>query len=201
MNRMQCIARNWMTAGTLIWVAACSTSQNHVDRAANVDARAYKTYRWVSQDDAQYLSLSNPNTNQPVYNYVKITQRPQAEEQIKQVVEQDLNQQGYTQELSGTPDFFVTYYAPARDKDWISSWTGSTLSFRGAPLVIFPGFDMTKAQQFRPGMAYVVIYDSKTKQPAWTGTIMDAISPEGKVNAPQVTASVNDLLSQVKKPA
>jgi hypothetical protein len=187
--------------GLLILISSCSGKQVDKQRDTNVDTGRYKTYRWVSQDDARYLSLRDPNTNQPVQAWVNVTQRPQTEERVRQVVENDLQQYGYTPQPGGLPDFFVTYYSQARDKEWLSSWTGITLAFQGAPLVIFPNFDMHKAMEFRPGMAYVVIYDAKTKRPAWTGEVIDAISPTGEVNAPVVTARIQELIGKFKSTA
>ncbi len=184
--------------GMMILLSSCAGTTVDTQRDPNVDTQRYKTYRWVSQEDAQYLSLRDPNTNQPVQNWINISQRPQTEQKVRQVVETDLKQYGYTPKYEGLPDFFVTYYSPARDKEWISSWKGMTLAFQGAPLVVYPNFDMKKALEFRPGMAYIVIYDSKTKRPAWTGTVLDAISPKGDVDEPVVTARIQDLIGKFK---
>jgi hypothetical protein len=50
-------------------------------------------------------------------------------------------------------------------------------------------------------MAYVVVYDSKSKRPTWTGEVIDAISPKGEVNAPVVTARIRELIAQFKNTA
>jgi hypothetical protein len=187
--------------GLVVIVSACNEAAVRTQQEKDVRIQNYKTYRWVSQEDSRYLSLRDPNTDQPVQNYVNIRQRPQTEQRVREVVEKDLQQYGYTPQFEGLPDFFITFYSPTRAKGWISSWSGTTLAFQNAPLVMFPNFDMHRALEFRPGMAYVVIYDSKTKRPAWTGTILNAISPEGDVNAPVVTAQIGDLIQKFKAAA
>lgn len=191
-----------MTAIILAFlVSACSEAMIDTQKDPNADTRNYKTYRWVSPDDAKFLNLRNPNTNQPVQAWVNITQRPQTEQRVREIVEQDLQQYGYTPRPEGLPDFFVTFYSPAQNKDWISSWSGMTLAFQGAPLVIYPDFDMHKALEFRPGTAYIVIYDSHSKRPAWTGEVYDAISPQGQVDRQVVTARIQELIAKFKNVA
>ncbi|MFL5812591.1 MAG: DUF4136 domain-containing protein [Bdellovibrionia bacterium] len=195
--------RSWFGAGLGLMLMASSCSQKAIDtqRDANVNTQQYKTFRWLSPDDAKYLNLRDPNTNQPVQAWVNVRQQPVTEQRVRDVIEKDLQQYGYTSQNEGLPDFFVTYYSPARDKEWLSSWSGITLAFQGAPLVIYPNFDMHKALEFRPGMAYVVIYDAKTKRPAWTGEVIDAISPQGEVNRPVVTSQVQELIAKFKNSA
>jgi hypothetical protein len=194
------VSRIWsgFTLSLLLLISSCSQKAIDTQRDKNVDTQHYKTYRWVSQDDARYLSLQDPNTNQPVQAWVKIRTKSDTEERVRDVIERDLQQYGYRPQPEEIPDFFVTYYSPARSKEWLSSWTGITLAFQGAPLVIYPNLDMHKALEFRPGMAYVVIYDSKTKRPAWTGEVIDAISPQGEVNRPVVTARIQELIAKFK---
>jgi hypothetical protein len=182
-------------------MSSCSAPAVDTQRDPNANIQGYHTYRWVSPEDAKYLSLRDPNTNQPVQNWVNIRQRPETEQKVKAVIEQDLQKYGYSPQDAGMPDFFVTFYSPTQAKDWISSWSGITLAFQGAPLVIYPNFDMHKALEFRPGMAYVVVYDSKSKRPTWTGEVIDAISPKGEVNAPVVTARIRELIAQFKNTA
>jgi hypothetical protein len=180
---------------------SCSSSKIDTQRDTNANTQTYHTYRWISQQDAAFLSLRDPNTQQAVQNWVNIRQRPETEQKVRQVVEGDLQKYGYIPQNEGTPDFFVTYYSPTPAKDWISSWSGITLAFQGAPLVIYPNFDMKKALEFRPGSAYVVIYDSRSKRPAWTGEVIGAISSKGEVNRPVVTARVQELIAQFKNTA
>lgn len=187
--------------GMSLLISSCSQSQVSAQRDKNVDTHHYQTYRWVNQDDAKYLSLRDPNTNQPVQSWVNIKQRPETETKVRKIVEKDLNQFGYTEQYEGQPDFFVTFYSLGRDKVWTSSWSGMTLAFQGAPLVIYPDFDMHKALEFRPGMGYVVIYDAKTKRPAWTGTVNNAVGPKGEVDAPAVTARIGELIGEFKNTA
>lgn len=196
-------SQRWLGVATGLLFLACSCSHKATDtqRDTNVNTAQYKTFRWVSQDDAKFLSLRDPNTKEPVQAWVNVRQQPVTEQRVKSVIENDLQQYGYTQQYEGMPDFFVTYYSPARDGNWVSSWTGITLAFHGAPLVIYPNFDMHKALQFRPGTAYVVIYDARTKRPAWTGEVANAISPEGEVNRPVVTARVQELIANFKNSA
>jgi hypothetical protein len=188
-------------SGLMLLLSSCSAPSVDTQRDKNVNTQRYHTYRWVSQQDAAYLSLRDPNTNQPVQNWVNIRQRPETEQKVRNVIETDLQKYGYSPQYEGTPDFFVTFYSPTQAKDWISSWSGITLAFQGAPLVIYPDFDMHKALEFRPGMAYVVIYDSKSKRPAWTGEVIDAISPKGEVNAPVVTSQIQELIARFKSTA
>lgn len=184
-----------------IVASACSQATIDTQRDKNVDTHHYQTYRWITQDDAKFLNLRDPNTTQPVQAWVDVTQRPLTEQRVRAVVEQGLDQFGYTSKPEGLPDFFVTFYSQARDKEWISSWKGITLAFQGAPLVIYPNFDMKKAMEFRPGMAYIVIYDAKTKRPAWTGTIYNAISPKGEVDRQNVTERTQELIGKFKSTA
>jgi hypothetical protein len=186
------------TIGLFLFISSCSNPTVATQQDKNVNIQNYKTYRWISQEDAEYLSLRDPRTNQPVQAWVNVVKKPQTEQRVREVVEQDLNKQNYAPQTTGTPDFFVTFYSQARDKEWLSSWTGITLAFQNAPLVIYPNFDMHKALEFRPGTAYIVVYDAKTKRPAWTGEVIDAISPQGEVNAPVVTARIQELIAKFK---
>lgn len=180
----------------LIALSACSETTTRTSSDKSSHLKSAQTYRWLSPDDAKALNLQNPKTMQPVYNYTTIVQRPEIEEKVRRVVEKDLQDQGYRPDLTGQPDFFVTYYSQAKNKDWISSWSGTTLSFQGAPLVAFPNFDMNKAKEFRPGMAYIVFYDPVTQRPAWSGTIVDALQ-QGQVN-PQIDSRVQELIADFK---
>jgi hypothetical protein len=200
-TRVFCSGLGGSMIAMTLFTFTCSSSKIDTQRDPHANTQNYHTFRWVSQQDAAFLSLRDPNTNQPVQNWVNIRQRPETEQRVRQVVESDLQQYGYIPQNEGTPDFFVTYYSPTQAKDWFCSWSGMTLAFQGAPLVIYPNFDMKKALEFRPGSAYVVIYDSKSKRPAWTGEVIGAISPEGEVNRPVVTARVQELIAQFKNTA
>jgi hypothetical protein len=128
---------------------------------------------------------------------VRIIKRPQTEQKVRQVVEQDLKQFDYIPS-EGEPDFYITFYSPIPDGRWISSWSGYANSSQGTPIAIYPDFQNSTNMQPQPGTAYLVIYDSKTRRPKWTGTVMDAISSQGQVNASIVTPQIEALIAEFK---
>lgn len=177
--------------------SACSSVLSQKDPTAPMEQ--YKTYRWVNQSDAKNLNLENPNVEY-MTGSTKVTQNPGLEKRIRPVIDQRFEQDGYHQLQTGTPDFFVSYYGKAKDRDWVSTWTGNTLTENNVPIVIFPGFNRRFANKYQEGTVYLVIYDAHSKSPAWSGNINRSdFGPD--FGGSQTVAAVDQLVDQFKQDA
>jgi hypothetical protein len=183
----------------LLSTFGCSSSPVGSMRDTSVDLSKYHTYAWVTQSASIQLRLSDPNVDYTILNWIRIRQRPDLESQIKPVVDQDLQKNGFFPALGDQkPDFYVTYYAKAKDEDWISTWTGITPGVN-APVIVFPNFDRAKDFQHVDGMVYLTFYGADSKKPIWTGRAnTEAFGPNRE---PAIEAAVNQLVDEFKKAA
>jgi hypothetical protein len=104
--------------------------------------------------------------------------------------------------INEKPDFYVTYYGKARDRDWISTWSGRTPTKNRVPVVIFPNYDETAipALQHQEGLVYFVVYDAKTRMPAWSGAISQS-DPNPDFSSPQTEAAIDKLIDEFRNSA
>lgn len=174
-------------------VSACASGPD-VRKDTGVDLAGYHTFRWLSESEARELRLADPVIDGPTSEPVRIITRPALEERLRPLIEARLNAEGFRASNDGNPDFFVTFYGKSKDDDWVSSWSGSTPALVHVPLVVFPHYDSSGARDFREGVVYLVIYDSHTKKPAWTGSIYRRKYPEGAFSA-----EVDDLVSAFRR--
>jgi hypothetical protein len=173
-------------------VSGCATTPIHSTNDPKVDISNYRTFKWLTQADAEALELENP-TFEHLAGTVRVVSLPELNDKIRPLVIRDLEKNGYEESTQGIPDFYVTYYAKRKDEDWLSSWNGTTLSINNVPVVMFPGFERTKTREFRDGMVYLTFYDSKTKRPSWNVSFFsDRIGPSP--DTPQIASVVEQLV-------
>jgi hypothetical protein len=194
---MKSIAGGILLLSSLSLLAGgCSTMGVDSKRDTRIDVSRYKTYQWVTNSEARQLNLDNPKQIDYMTGFAKLKQRKDVEPQLKGSIDQELKRQGYS-EVSGSPDFYVTYFGKAKDQDWISTWSGSVPSIGNIPLIMYPGFNQTVARTYRDGDLLLVFYDAKTKSPAWTGVMSGALSKQ-QVNLGTVTADLGQLVGEFK---
>lgn len=181
----------------ILW-GGCSSPTGSM-RDHSVDLSKYHTYAWLNQDASIRLRLSDPNTDYVIMKWIKVTQRPELEAQVRPVIEKNLQKNGFFPALGNQkPDFYVTFYAKAKDEDWVSTWTGITPGVN-APVIIFPDYDRSKDYQYVDGMVYLTFYDSESKKPVWSGRANTAAF--GPAREPAIEAAVNQLVEEFKKAA
>lgn len=191
-------------AAVSIWVFAvlslvgCTQPGAKTQSDEAVNLRNYRTYAWLTQDDARRLRLSDPKFDY-MSGEVRVTQRPEVEEKLKKVIEQDLQAKGYKPTNAPNPDFYVTYYGRAKNQDWVSTWKGATPAINNVPIVAYPHLSQAEAYQYRDGTLLLVLYDPRTARSAWTGSIYHALD-EKNLNEAAATVSINDLLAQLPGP-
>lgn len=66
--------------------------------------------------------------------------------------------------------------------------------------MIFPDYSKTSAFTYTEGVVYLTFYDSKTRKPSWTGSVVDS-NYGADFNEPQVQTAVNELTDAFKKSA
>jgi hypothetical protein len=186
-------------AVSAVLACACSTGPVSSYKDTSAPLASYHTFQWLTQADADRLKLQNPKFDY-LAGTARIVRRPELEARVRPEIEKRLEKDGFEASVGGTPDFYVTYYGKAKDEDWVSSWQGATLTINNVPVVIFPNFNQDYAYQFREGIIYLVIYDPKTRKPAWTGKLQsEKFGPH--FESPEITAAVDQLADNFKASA
>jgi hypothetical protein len=176
----------------------CSSPSTQTQRDSSVPISSYRLYQWIGQDEAKKLNLKDPNVNY-MASQVKVERRPGVEPQIRNEVEENLQENGFRPVPPGEqPDFYVTYYIRERDQTWVSTWEGKTPAFNDTPLVVFPGLSRNQAYQYRDGTLVLVAYDPKTKLPAWNGSALSLMTPEG-FDTKKAKADLHNLIQELRK--
>ena len=176
----------------------CSSSALSA-KDSSTDLSKYRTYKWITESDADYLNLHNPNYKFPVA-YMTVERKPEIEEKVRDRVEADLDNRGFTEATTESPDFYVTYYGKARDQNWVTSWSGRTPNIADVPIVIFPDLNPSQARDHIDGTVYLVFYDARTKRAAWTGRFRNSdFGPE--INDSEITSAVDELVSEFQSAA
>lgn len=191
------VLRVGVLCALLTGFTACSTGEIESQKDPNVDMARYRTYAWLTQEDAKQLDLENPKIDY-IAGAVRVVQKPEIEQKIRDVVETDLRKQGFQPAQSGNPDFYVTFYGKAKNEDWVSSWHGFTAGVQNIPIVMYPDLERASAFRYQEGTLLVVFYDPKTRRPAWTGSIFGVLSGQA-VNEAQVATSLKLLIQDFKK--
>jgi hypothetical protein len=182
---------------SLLVLSSCAGSPvtSSTDKTANLSQ--YKTYQWVGQSEAAALSLERPHFRYES-SLVKVNTRPDIDEKLKPMIEEQLREAGYVKSTHGKPDFLLSYYARAKNESWISTWSGTTQGQNDVPIVIFPDFNQDMSFAYRPGNIYLVLYDPHTHSAAWTGT---AFGPQDTMTLKenQVEGGLKLLVAELKK--
>lgn len=177
-----------------VW-SSCSTSPVGTYKDTDFQVSKDQTFKWLEPSDAKGLNLDDPYIDY-ITSIVTIQRSSEIEDRLRPVIEQVLQQKGYRPDRSGSPDFYVTYYAQAYDQSWLSSWSGTTPSLGGVPVVISPDFDRQMLRQFQKGNVYIVLYSPRTKSPIWTGVDIRPM-PERQLRPDEIVARVNEVISQL----
>jgi uncharacterized protein YceK len=185
-------------ASILIFWSGCS-SQTLSSKDRNVDLSKYRTYKWISESDADYLNLHNPNYKYPIA-YMTVERKPAFEEKVRARVEEDLDNRGFTEATTESPDFYVTYYGKAQDQNWVTSWSGRTPNIADVPIVIFPDLNPSQARNHIDGTVYLVFYDARTKKAAWTGKFRNEDFGQN-INDTEIATAVDELVSAFQSSA
>lgn len=194
MKKLRALGASCSAALALALLSACAGSPVLSFSDGSIDTSRYRSYQWVDQDAAHSLRLDNPPNTYP-HDYTGIERRPVEEEEAKRAINQDLQKAGYV-EAAEKPDFFVTYFARAKDRDWVSTWEGSTPAGPGGiPFVMYPHFDPSLGDSYRKNALVVVFYDAATRRPVWTGNILNALAGQ-KIDKEKVTADLSSLVSK-----
>lgn len=200
--------KTFVTKWTLIFacilalpgLSSCSAPRTETQKDSSAPISTYKVYRWVGEEEAKTLNLKDPKIDF-MASSVKIERRPGIEPQVRNEIEKNLQQNGFRPASAGeNADFYITYYIQAKDQNWISTWEGNTPSFNGTPLVLFPGFSRNSAYQYREGTLVLVVYDPKTKQPAWNGSALSILNPNG-LDTQRARTEVQHLIQEFKEVA
>jgi hypothetical protein len=187
----------WVLAGCAAWAAGCSSVMTYEDKT--VPLKEYKTYQWVGQPQVQTLDFGNPDIDYLTGN-VDVIRDPEVDRRFRPVIDEKMAQAGFVPDRSGSPDFYVTYFAKAENRKWVSTWEGTTPSFDFVPVVIFPRYDQNYAYLYHDRTIYLVVYDAHTKMPAWMGSDTH-LDFGGKFDTPDVTASLDKLVEDFHREA
>jgi hypothetical protein len=184
-------------AWLVLALVGCAAPAVETTRDAAMDVAHYRTFAWIDGDAARRLRLDNPAGIDFVTGYTSIVRRPEIEPDLKASVERELHSRGFT-ENAEHPDFYVTFYGKAKDEDWVSTWSGRTPSIENVPLIMYPNLDRAAARAYREGSLLLVFYDPRTRKPAWTGSIANALSGK-KVDLSTVTADLGSLVAEFRR--
>ncbi len=186
-----------LIAVCLLALSSCAGSPVTSATDKTVKIGQYKTYQWVGQSEAAQLSLERPHF-QYQSSLIKVNTRPDIDEKLKPLIEEQLSKAGYIKSTNGKPDFLLSYYARAKNESWISTWKGTTPGQNDVPIVIFPNFNQDMSFAYRPGNIYLVLYDPHTHSAAWTGT---AFGPQDTMTLKetQVEKGLKLLVAELKK--
>lgn len=173
---------------------ACSPIQ--VRKESKVDVSNYHSYQWVTQNQVHSLHLTKP----PVmfrHPEVSIEYDKDIADTLRPLVDHDFQQKGYVLTTNGNPDFYVAFYGRRKDQSWVSTWSGSTQSTQGVPLVIFPDYRPVEDRKHIEGVVYIVLYDAKTQRPVWTGSVQSGnFGPT--FGEPELAQAVDGIVNSLK---
>lgn len=189
-----------LSLGMAILASGCSGPTLQTEKDSNAKIADYRTYSWVTPDTVGVLRLDNPPIDY-LTGGSRIVERKDIERQVMPVIDQSLGQNGFTLATSGTPDFYVTYYGKAPDEDWVSTWNGYVPSVNNVPVIMYPGYEESATRSYREGSIVIVIYDTRSRKPAWSGTILEVLKPQDEVDQNAVTASIGELMGEFKRTA
>lgn len=178
-----------------ILIQSCSSSPLRTAEADGAQIGSYKTYQWLTPEVANDMKFDRV---QPMYisALAEVHRDTSIESQVRAEIEQGLRKDGYQPSTDRMPDFYVTFYGKAKDGRWISSWEGTTPSLYDVPVVIFPDFETKKmTRSYRDGTVYLVVYDAKTRKPAWTGEIQAGRFETGE-RKQEIVKAIHELVDK-----
>jgi hypothetical protein len=154
-------------------LASCSWGPVSAERDPHQDLAHYKTFSWLTPEDAARFKLSNPQIKHSA-DITRIERKEEVDSGMRAQMEAQLQANGFTPAPGTEPDFYATFYEGTPTHEWISSWSGSTPSTNGVPLVIFPELSSKYAEPVRETTIFVAFYDAKTGRGAWSGKMVTA---------------------------
>jgi hypothetical protein len=133
-----------------------------------VDFSAPKTFNWIPGGG---LSVDHPSVDVPLL-----------EKRIRDAIVFQLEAKGYTQMLTGTPDFYVAYQIALKEKLSVDSYRGYPLRRewgwydRGKP-VPGPGRPRPHVSDAEAGSLLLDLLDPVDSKPVWRGYAETHIDP------------------------
>jgi hypothetical protein len=188
--RVQCVV-------LVLTLSACATSEVQSHKEENAKITPGQTFQWLTPDVADFLKLHDPHVDY-VTSFVHVMQRPEIEGNLRPMVENALIKVGYKLDTGLEPDLYVTFYAKAKDQDWVSSWNGNTPGINDVPIVVSPDYDRELLYRFREGNIYLVLYNRKSKAPVWTGVDM-SLRDVKVLKYSDIQTGINRLVTELRK--